>query len=212
MKKLLLLTLALVTVSFVSAQTQEVNMLQKVYNWDSPSMIQFSRVISYSGDVIPYALPVVMAAYGYWGKDKYMLQAGLTIAASGILSAADTYLMKELIARPRPFDAYPELFTARMQESSYSFPSGHTTHAFNVATALVLEYPKWYIAVPSYLWATAVGFSRMNLGVHYPSDVAAGMVWGVANAFATYYIKKAIFPTKKKEEPLSALRAYDDLD
>lgn len=84
-----------------------------------------------------------------------------------------------------------------------SFPSIHTASAFSLATSLSIKYPKWYVIAPSALWACSVGFSRMNQGVHYPSDVLAGAVLGTGCAFANVYInkwlKKWLLPSVKKE-------------
>jgi membrane-associated phospholipid phosphatase len=82
-------------------------------------------------------------------------------------------------------DVAPEFY-----ESSASFPSGHTSIAFATATALSLKYPKWYVIAPASIWACSVGYSRMNLGVHYPSDVFAGAVLGAGSAFLTYKINE----------------------
>jgi undecaprenyl-diphosphatase len=71
-----------------------------------------------------------------------------------------------------------------------SFPSGHTSSAFNTATFICLTYPKWYVIAPAALWATSVAYSRMYLGVHYPSDVLAGAVLGAGTAYLTYYLNK----------------------
>lgn len=59
----------------------------------------------------------------------------------------------------------------------YRFPSGHTSRAFALATAISFEKP--LLMVPAYILATTVGFSRIYLGVHYPSDVIAGAMLGV---------------------------------
>ena len=88
--------------------------------------------------------------------------------------------------RERPYDRYPDRVDARSHESSPSFPSGHTAAAFSLATSLSIRYPKWYVIAPSAFWACSVGFSRMNEGVHYPSDVAAGAVIGAGCAVSQY--------------------------
>ena len=72
--------------------------------------------------------------------------------------------------------------------TSSSMPSGHTSLAFATATTLTLSYPKWYVIAPSYFWACSVGYSRMNLGVHYPSDVAAGALLGAGSAYITHLV------------------------
>jgi membrane-associated phospholipid phosphatase len=84
-----------------------------------------------------------------------------------------------------------------------SFPSGHTSMAFSLATSVSLAYPKWYVIFPSYLWAGAVGYSRMDLGVHYPSDVLFGAALGAGSAYLCHIIinlklmhKKPIFQSK----------------
>jgi membrane-associated phospholipid phosphatase len=56
-------------------------------------------------------------------------------------------------------------------EKGLSFPSQHTSFAFATATALSLQYRKWWVVVPAYTWAAMVGYSRLYLGQHYPSDV-----------------------------------------
>ena len=76
-------------------------------------------------------------------------------------------------------------------------PSGHTALAFALATSAALEYKKWYVAVPAFLWASAVGYSRMYLGVHYFSDVLTGAAVGVGSAYLARYLVKIIFKPNK---------------
>ena len=102
---------------------------------------------------------------------------GASVLASGIIST----LLKHIIERPRPFDLYPEL-EKLSAGGSFSFPSGHTADAFAFATAICIAYPRWYIIIPAFTWAGSVGYSRMDLGVHYPSDVMAGVIIGAATA------------------------------
>jgi undecaprenyl-diphosphatase len=86
--------------------------------------------------------------------------------------------------------------------NSPSFPSGHTSVAFSTATSLYLAYPKWYVAVPAFTYAASVGYSRMYLGVHYPSDVLAGAVIGAGSAWLMYKANKWLFKKKPKTELL----------
>ena len=101
-----------------------------------------------------------------------------------------TYGMKYLVDRERPYDKYPDRVHAYSHEGSPSFPSGHTATAFALATSLSVKYPKWYVIAPSALWACSVGVSRMNEGVHYPSDVLAGAAIGAGCAVVNIYVNK----------------------
>jgi membrane-associated phospholipid phosphatase len=114
------------------------------------------------------------------------------------VDGALTYSMKHLIRRPRPYTSYPDKITPYETETSLSFPSGHTSIAFTTATALSLKYPKWYVIAPSYFWACSVGYSRMNLGAHYPSDVLAGALLGVGSAYLTYKMNDWYWKKRKK--------------
>lgn len=86
-------------------------------------------------------------------------------------------------------------------------PSGHTSLAFATATSLTLKYPKWYVAAPSYFWACSVGYSRMNLGVHYPSDIVAGALLGAGSAYLTYLVND-FFRKKMDNKKILTLENY----
>ncbi len=107
------------------------------------------------------------------------------------VNAFTTTALKLAFNRDRPFVTYPFL-DKQAEAGSYSFPSGHTSTAFTLATSLSMAYPKWYVVVPSYVYACAAGYSRMHLGVHYPSDVLAGAIVGAGSAVLSNYLQRKI--------------------
>jgi membrane-associated phospholipid phosphatase len=66
---------------------------------------------------------------------------------------------------------------------------------------LSIAFPKWYVIAPSFLWASGVGYSRMHLGVHYPSDVLVGALVGSGTAFLTHFLNKKILAKRNYISP-----------
>ncbi|HLR21473.1 MAG TPA: phosphatase PAP2 family protein [Tissierellaceae bacterium] len=88
--------------------------------------------------------------------------------------------LKLSLRRKRPYDMLEHVHTFEIILKDYSFPSGHTTASFALATVLTLNIP--YIWPIAYLFASIIGVSRIYLAVHYPTDVAAGIILGVGSA------------------------------
>lgn len=102
--------------------------------------------------------------------------------------------LKNIIARPRPFNVSTELVTLIKHPSSFSFPSGHTSGSFTAALVLYHLLPR-KAGVPAMILATMIAFSRMYIGVHYPTDVIGGIVVGIiASTVAILIVEKV---TKK---------------
>jgi membrane-associated phospholipid phosphatase len=127
-------------------------------------------------------MPVVLFAVSLVKDDSVMRRNSIYIGATVLTSAIITNILKYSINRPRPYITYPYIEQVA-SAGSPSFPSGHTSDAFAFATSVSIAWPKWYIIVPSYIWAGAVAYSRMDLGVHYPSDVLAGALIGAGSAY-----------------------------
>lgn len=102
---------------------------------------------------------------------------GLTVGLSLLLEAlCCNLLLKPIVARTRPFAINTDILLLLPQPADYSFPSGHTAAAFAVVTALVGRRSRWGAACC--LLAVLMGFSRLYLYVHYPTDVLGGMILG----------------------------------
>lgn len=145
---------------------------------ETKEMLFLSNSLPY----VSYGIPVGLMVGGIIRNDSQMRQNALYIGSSAAITLGTTLLIKAIFKRRRPFVQNLKI-VAVYNAGSTSFPSGHTSTSFSVATALSRSYPKWYVIAPSYLWAGAVGYSRMYLGVHYPSDVFGGAVLGTTTSW-----------------------------
>ena len=188
MKKIILsLCMVLIASMQVQAQNWDINTVRKVNGWKTHDA---SKALSHSGLILPVGIPTAMGIYALVKNDKPMLKEAVYIGTSVIEALGITMAMKYTFDRQRPYEKYPNLIHPVSTEPDPSFPSGHTAAAFSLATSLSITYPKWYVIAPSALWACGVGYSRINQGVHYPSDVLAGAVIGTGCAFLNIYINR----------------------
>lgn len=96
--------------------------------------------------------------------------------------------LKNLIARPRPYTQIPGLEILIDPQKDWSFPSGHTTASFAAACSYMRGSPKKIYGVPAIVLALLIAFSRLYVGVHYPSDVLGGLIIGVTGSWIVYYL------------------------
>jgi undecaprenyl-diphosphatase len=89
-------------------------------------------------------------------------------------------IIKNTIRRKRPFEILEGIQNGTEPIDQFSFPSGHTAAAFIMVTLLCYFFP--FAAIPVCIWACLIGLSRILLGMHYPTDVIAGMFLGVVSA------------------------------
>lgn len=124
--------------------------------------------------------------------NKKTRKIGITLAISLIIGLiVVNIIMKPGIARIRPYDINQSIILLTSKMNDYSFPSGHTLAAFEFATAIFLYNKKWgYI---SFVFAFLMGFSRLYLYVHFPTDVICGAVLGIIVSIISYYITKYIY-------------------
>ncbi|MFN3849232.1 MAG: phosphatase PAP2 family protein [Spirosomataceae bacterium] len=177
--------------AYCTAQNFDIDLLQDINQNRNSGNDKFFNGISRTTYPASLALPVFELGVGLIKKDRKLQQNALFTTTSLIGAMGTTYILKKVINRPRPYEKYP-FIEHYYTDTDSAFPSGHTSAAFSMATSLSLHYRKWYVVVPAYAWASAVGYSRMHLGMHYPSDVAAGALIGAGSAFVNYKIQQWI--------------------
>lgn len=119
---------------------------------------------------------LAVAAYAFYRKGERVSAALLVLSTAG--GIALTTVLKSVFGRPRP-----DLFDSGYAASSYAFPSGHATVAvgFYGMLAVLVAFRlsgrrRWVVAVFGATVVLLIGFSRLYLGVHYPTDVMAGFL------------------------------------
>lgn len=194
-KKLIILLFFLAPVQLFS-QNIDIRLLRSINSPETLSSDKFFRFVSNSDVYIVAGIPAGMATAGLVKHNDKLLRNAVVTAGASILNFGITSAIKYSVNRDRPFVTYPDI-TKKSDAGSPSFPSGHTSDAFATATSVSLAYPKWYIIVPSYAWAGTVAYSRMDLGVHYPSDVLVGALVGAGSAYLTYKINQKLLNPKR---------------
>ena len=106
-------------------------------------------------------------------------KAGFAMAlALCLYMVSGHFILKPLFARPRPCDIQPEMLTLVARPSGWSFPSGHTASGFAAAFALWMQNRR--LGVPALVLAAFIGFTRLYLYVHFPTDILGGIALGLA--------------------------------
>ncbi len=180
----------------------------------SPALDGIFTFITHLGDtpgIIWFVLGIILLIPKKTRKLGILMFAGLAFS-----SLINNVVLKEIIDRPRPYNVDPSVWTNAgyeyvwpgliKQSSSWSFPSGHTSTSIGAAFALLLGCRKKHLAIgiPAFILSLAIGFSRIYVKVHYPTDVIAGALVGLIAAVAVYFIfdllvfKKAIPALEKK--------------
>lgn len=129
------------------------------------------------------SLPLIYGADG-WLPAVHMVATGI----SGVLvyKVVKTYAVRE-----RPYITHTVIQRVSAPLDRYSFPSGHTLHAISFALLMASYFPEWW--APLAAFALLVALSRVILGLHYPTDVAAGAVLGGFLGLASLAIGRELF-------------------
>ena len=189
----------LLSVFVASSQNIDIDILQKINVNRNMEFDPAFKTITNTAVPLSIATPVMMYTIGLIQKDSLIKHKALFIGETFLASAFITIASKSIIKRDRPYVTHPSIQPLSV-EGSYSLPSAHTSSAFATATSLSMAYPKWYVVVPSFVWASSVGYSRMHLGVHYPSDVLVGALVGSGSAVLMYKANQWLNKKRKKNK------------
>lgn len=181
----------------------DLSVFNAVFQLHSPVLNFFMKTITYLGEdgLFWIILAVVLCLFRKTRRFGVFLAGALLIEV-----LCNELVLKSIFERPRPFNyqpwqdaglyVFPEIVP---RPSSFSFPSGHTASSFAAATVLFCANKKW--GTPALVLAALIGFSRVYCGVHYCTDVLAGMLVGIVVGIAAYFLIRALFRLLKQKKP-----------
>lgn len=162
----------------------DINLFLHIFGWNGRVyQDRLMKFITRTGD--GYLYPVLGVIILLLDRET-----GFNIVLSGLLAFAIELpifrILKLKTTRRRPFEVIPGIKNLIQPPDRYSFPSGHTAAAFIMAIVIGHGFP--VLIIPMIAWAVLVGLSRIYLGVHYPTDVLAGMIGGTGVALMALQI------------------------
>ena len=155
----------------------DISIVNWLHNHTIPYSIPVLQVISYTTTYVSILLAVSVLITSFINRSKEFRRKFYILAIVLIMVAIVSQGLKAVIVRDRPFETYSDI-EKLSQAGGSSFPSGHTLEAFAMAAAMSFLFGRKRMAIAIFSWAFLVAYSRMVLGVHYPSDVLAGMLIG----------------------------------
>ena len=144
-------------------------------------------------------VPVGLFALSRINEKYYDENSAILAAISELTGSVITISLKNIVKRERPFRKLNNVYlvSSKPLTDRFSFPSGHTTNSFALATSLTLRYPDQPILISGlYLYAAVVSIGRIYLGVHYPSDILGGIIVGSGSALLIHSLRKDIINAK----------------
>lgn len=140
-----------------------------------------AAVLAHSGDSWFWILGLAIV---WWQGAPFWQARAQAFAAGVIVTAAIVLLIKFSVKRKRPEGVWGAIYRST---DPHSFPSGHAARAVMLAVLSLFSGPAWLAAI-LLVWAPLVGLARVAMGVHYLSDVLAGMLLGSAMGVVIAYL------------------------
>ncbi|HQS51009.1 MAG TPA: phosphatase PAP2 family protein [Daejeonella sp.] len=166
-------------------QAWDIRLLKQINLNRLPALDGFFLFLTNSAAFFAYGVPLGLLIFSMLKNNSSLKRGAIFVLLSVIVSNTISEIFKYTFNRPRPFLRYS--FIQQLTPAySPSFPSGHTVIAVGMAVALGLIYRPGKYMVIVYSWALAVGYSRMDLGVHYPSDIIASILTALIVCLVLY--------------------------
>ena len=173
--------------------------LHDVNNGRVSAFDSFFILVTNTSSYVALAAIAIVFLWSYVKRSTVLRRSGWQLLLTFLLAFVVIKSLKYSIDRTRPFDEHTTV-EQLVEIDTPSFPSGHTLESAAMATAIVLLFTNkalWAFAIS---WAMSVAFSRILLGVHYPSDVMAGIILGILVALTCHWTFLKRYPASLKHQ------------
>jgi undecaprenyl-diphosphatase len=165
-------------------QSNDYRLMRKMNRWRAPRWFRILMILATRGGDgwLWFALGFILVAFG--GEHRF---SAIGCAAAAALTGIGLFqTLKRLSNRKRPCEIEPHCWASILPPDKYSFPSGHSITAFAVAVSIGMFYPELQICL--LMAAVLIAVSRIALGMHFLSDVLAGITIGILLGVASYHV------------------------
>ncbi|MBN8585907.1 MAG: phosphatase PAP2 family protein [Ignavibacteria bacterium] len=178
----------------------DVRLFRSINNSRSP--LKTKVLNTFDNSMLPVALmlPPSLFIYSRVKRNTYDENSAYLLFSSEFTNFAVTFGIKTFFKRARPLNALKNVHSKGMPILDvYSFPSGHTSTTFAMATMFALRYPDYpQVYAPMYVWGFIIAYARPYFGMHYPSDLLAGALIGTGSSVLVYSLRKELFRFKNQ--------------
>lgn len=161
-------------IEFINCLDEKILMLIQEYI-RQPWADGFWKAVTHLGDFGWIWIITAVIFLLFKNTRKAGISALISLASGAVIT---NVFLKNIMERIRPYETIPDLLLLIEKQSDFSFPSGHTCASFAAATAFYIMLPGKWRMIPVIL-AVLIAFSRLYVGVHYLTDVLAGLLIGV---------------------------------
>lgn len=174
---------------FLTCLTYDIAILKAINHNRIPGADSFFIFITNTTYLTAILIAVGIILMAYYRKQTALKYKGWQILTALAFNTVIITILKYTIHRERPYVDYRDI-EKLVDGGGPSFPSGHSADAFLMAVCITLLFnrKKWFLCFIVWIWALLVAYSRMALGVHYPSDLLGSMILGTVNALIVHRI------------------------